>query len=280
MAVETIIVSRETIQTPARICRTVAIANQKGGVGKTTTAVNLTASLAHLGHRVLVIDSDPQGNTTSGFGVDKTTLRGCLYNALVDGEDLDTLVVRTMIAGLDIVPSTMQLAGAELEIAGTDEREFRLQKIVETMKPWYDYIFIDCPPSLSLLTINALTAASDVVIPVQAEFYALEGLTQLNSIIERVREALNPDLHLAGAILTMFDSRIRLAVDVAKELETLFPAHVFATKVPRNVRLSEAPSFGKPVLLLDPRSRGAAAYLELANEFMLHVPIYVKRKSD
>jgi chromosome partitioning protein len=270
-------VSRETKLRPMRPSRTVAIANQKGGVGKTTTTVNLTASLAHLGYRVLVVDSDPQGNTTSGFGVEKTALRGSLYNALVDGEDLDVLVVRTMIAGLDLIPSTIQLAGAELEIAGIDEREFRLRKILESAKPWYDYIIIDTPPSLSLLTINALTAASDVVIPVQAEFYALEGLSQLNNIIERVRESLNPNLQMAGAVLTMFDSRIRLALDVAKELEVLFPEHLFATKVPRNVRLSEAPSFGKPVLLFDPKSRGALAYLELAGEFLLRVPLAAGR---
>jgi chromosome partitioning protein len=277
--VKSAIVSRETKQKPTRPSRTVAIANQKGGVGKTTTTVNLTASLAHLGYRVLVVDSDPQGNTTSGFGIEKAALRGSLYHALVDGEDLDALVVRTMIAGLDLVPSTIQLAGAELEIAGVDEREFRLRKILESVKPWYDYIVIDTPPSLSLLTINALTAASDIVIPVQAEFYALEGLSQLNSIIERVRESLNPDLQMAGAVLTMFDSRIRLALDVAKELEALFPAHLFATKVPRNVRLSEAPSFGKPVLLFDPKSRGALAYLELANEFLLRVPLAAERKN-
>ena len=272
-------VSRETSTSTLRPCRVTAIANQKGGVGKTTTAVNLTASLAHLGYRILVIDSDPQGNTTSGFGVDKTTLPACFYNALVDGEPLDGLIVRTMIAGLDIIPATMQLAGAELEIATLNEREFRLRNLLESVKPWYDYIFVDCPPSLSLLTINALSASSEVLIPVQAEFYALEGLSQLHLILDRVRESLNSELHHASAIVTMFDSRIRLAVDVVKELENLFPGHVFATRVPRNVRLSEAPSFGKPVLLFDPKSRGALAYLELAHEFTQQVPLYDRSKS-
>ena len=279
MALQAVPVSRETVATSPRACRIVAIANQKGGVGKTTTAVNLTASLAHLGYRVLVIDSDPQGNTTSGFGIDKTNLQGCLYNALVDGEPLDTIIVRSMIAGLDIVPSTMQLAGAELELALLEKREYRLRTLLETVKPWYDYIFIDCPPSLSLLTINALTAATDLLIPVQAEFYALEGLSQLNLIIERVRASLNADLQVAGAVVTMFDSRIRLAVDVVKELEAVFPAHVFASRVPRNVRLSEAPSYGKPVLLFDAKSRGAAAYLDLANEFTRQVSLYERRKA-
>lgn len=278
MAQDASLVSRETLTTSPRVCRTIAIANQKGGVGKTTTAVNLPASLAHFGYRVLVVDSDPQGNTTSGFGIDKTDLKGCFYNALVDGEPLENLTVRSMIAGLDIVPATMQLAGSELEIANDDEREYRLRKILEPVKPWYDYIFVDCPPSLSLLTINALSAATDLIIPVQAEFYALEGLSQLNLIIERVRDSLNAELHVAGAIVTMFDSRIRLAVDVVKELEAAFPAHVFATKVPRNVRLSEAPSYGKPVLLFDPKSRGALAYLELAHEFARQVPLYERRK--
>ncbi len=258
----------------------VAITNQKGGVGKTTTAINLTASLAHLGYRVLLIDSDPQGNCTSGFGIDKSSLEHCYYNALIDGESLEPLIVRTMIAGLDILPSTMQLAGAELELAGIEQREFHLKNLLEPIKPWYDYIFVDCPPSLSLLTLNALTAASDVVVPVQAEFYALEGLSQLQVIIERVRESLNAHIQITGAIVTMFDSRIRLAVDVAKELEASFPAYVFASKIPRNVRLSEAPSYGKPALLFDPKSRGTTAYLELAHEFTRQVPLYERRKAQ
>ena len=246
--------------------QTIAVANQKGGVGKTTTAVNLAASLAHLGARVLIIDSDPQGNATSGFGIDKQALRGCLYDGLVGGKALHAVLVRTAIAGLDLIPATMQLAAAELELVDVEEREFRLRRLLDDIAPWYDYVVIDCPPALSLLTINALIAATRVLVPVQAEFYSLEGLAQVVSVIERLRRALHPTLELAGLLVTMFDGRTRLALDVLAELERSFPGDVLETRIPRTIRLSEAPSFGKPILLFDPKSRGTQAYLDLARE--------------
>jgi chromosome partitioning protein len=259
-------VPRGTRNAPIAGPHIIAIANQKGGVGKTTTAVNLAASLAHQGSRVLVIDSDPQGNATSGFGIDKAAISSCLYDALIHGKPLTEIILRTAIAGLDIVPATMQLAGAELILAERDAREFQLRELLIDVAPWYDYVIIDCPPSLSLITINALVAATSMIVPVQAEFYSLEGLAQVVSIIERIRNGLNANLMLAGLLVTMFDGRTRLALDVLAELEQNFGETVFATRIPRTIRLSEAPSFGKPILQFDPKSRGAAAYLDLATE--------------
>jgi chromosome partitioning protein len=243
--------------------RTIAIVNQKGGVGKTTTTVNLAASLAILGSRVLIVDIDPQGNTTSGFGIDKTTLEQDVYSVLLADVPPADAIVATTVPNLALLPATLGLAGAEIELVSATERETRLRAALGAVEHSYDYIFIDCPPSLGLLTLNALTAADEVLIPVQAEYYALEGLSQLARVVERVRDALNPRLHISGVLVTMFDGRTRLAME---EVNAHFPRQVFRTQIPRNVRLSEAPSYGKPVALFDPKSRGALAYFALARE--------------
>jgi chromosome partitioning protein len=246
--------------------RTLAIVNQKGGVGKSTTAVNLSASLAILGHRVLLVDIDPQGNATSGLGIDKRSLAADIYSVLLLEVALERAVVSSDIPNLDLVPATISLAGAEIELVSAISRETRLRRALESVAGRYDYILIDCPPSLGLLTLNALTAATEVVIPVQAEYYALEGLSQLTTVVQRIREALNPTLYISGVLVTMFDGRTRLATEVLDEVHAFFPREVFRTQIPRNIRLSEAPSFGKPVALFDLKSRGAQAYLALARE--------------
>ncbi len=246
--------------------RTLAIVNQKGGVGKSTTAVNLGASLALLGQRVLLVDIDPQGNTTSGLGIDKHALANDVYDLLLGEVAGEQAIVATGVPQLDLIPATIALAGAEIELVSLLSRETRLRKALADVTERYDYVIIDCPPSLGLLTLNALTAASEVVIPVQAEYYALEGLSQLTTVVERVRAALNPGLHISGVLVTMFDGRTRLATEVLDEVHAYFPSQVFRTQIPRNVRLSEAPSFGKPVALFDVKSRGAQAYLALARE--------------
>ncbi len=246
--------------------RIIALVNQKGGVGKSTTAVNLGAALAVHGHRVLVVDSDPQGNTTTGFGIDKSLLRHDIYDVLMQQAQLDDVIVDTEIEKLQLVPATINLAGAEIELVSGLSRETRLQKALHSLTRQYDFVFIDCPPSLGLLTINALTATEEIIIPVQAEYYALEGLSQLTAVVRRVREALNPRLHVSGVLVTMFDGRTRLAMEVLDELEKFFPQQMFKTQIPRNIRLSEAPSYGKPVILFDVKSRGAQAYLSLAKE--------------
>jgi len=246
--------------------RTIAIVNQKGGVGKSTTTVNLGASLALLGHRVLLVDLDPQGNTTSGFGIDKRGLSQDVYSILLGDMPIGDVITGTGVDKLDLVPATMQLAGAEIELVATLSRETRLRRALQPTAELYDYVLIDCPPSLGLLTLNALTAATEALIPVQAEYYALEGLSQLTAVIERIREALNPGLRISGVLVTMFDGRTRLATDVLDEVHAHFPSQVFRTQIPRNVRLSEAPSFGKPAAVFDLKSRGAQAYLALARE--------------
>ncbi len=246
--------------------RTIAIVNQKGGVGKTTTAVNLGASLAILGSRVLLVDIDPQGNTTSGFGIDKRSIERDIYGVLLEDEPLEGAIVASGVPNLQLVPATIALAGAEIELVSTLSRETRLRRALEPVGRRYDYILIDCPPSLGLLTLNALTAASEVVIPVQAEYYALEGLSQLTSVVARIREVLNPSLHISGVLVTMYDGRTRLATEVLDEVNAHFPRQVFRTQIPRNIRLSEAPSFGRPAALLDVKSRGAQAYMALARE--------------
>jgi len=248
--------------------RVIALVNQKGGVGKSTTAVNLGAALAVLGRRVLVVDTDPQGNATTGLGVDKTQLTRDVYHALMQEVPLDRVIVNTEIDNLSLVPATINLAGADVELVAALSRETRLRQALGPIASRYDFVLIDSPPSLGLLTINALTAADDCIIPVQAEFYALEGLAQLTSVIWRVRDALNPTLHVSGVLVTMFDGRTRLAVEVIRELEKFFPEQIFKTQVPRNVRLSEAPSYGKPVILFDLKSRGAQAYLAVARELL------------
>lgn len=246
--------------------RVIAIANQKGGVAKTTTAVNLGASLALAGERVLVVDMDPQGNASSGLGIDRLALRECIYDVLVSEVPLRRVVLGTEMPGLEVAPATVRLAGAEIELVGMVGRERRLAAALEGFREGYTYVLIDCPPSLGLLTINALTAADRVLIPIQCEYYALEGLGQLMHTIRLVQRHLNPVLELEGVVLTMFDGRTNLAVQVVEEVKKHFKEKVFRTIIPRNVRLSEAPSYGKPVVLYEPRSRGAEVYRELAEE--------------
>jgi chromosome partitioning protein len=246
--------------------RVIAIVNQKGGVGKSTTAVNLGASLALLGRRVLIVDIDPQGNTTTGVGIDKQTVERDVYNVLLRDASIAEVARPTEVENLAVVPATLNLAGAEIELVSTLQRESRLRSALTRVLNDYDVVLIDCPPSLGLLTINALTAAGEVIIPVQAEYYALEGLSQLVAIVRRIKEGLNPDLMIAGVLITMFDGRTRLATEVLEEVHRYFPERVFRTQIPRNIRLSEAPSYGKPAILFDVKSRGAQAYLSLAKE--------------
>jgi chromosome partitioning protein len=248
------------------VVRVTACTNQKGGVGKTTTVVNLAAYLALSGTRTLVIDLDPQGNATSGLGVDRRSLERSSYEALVDRVPVGELVIETSVAGLDLVPSTVSLAGAEVELVGVPARERRLAASLAELDSTYERVLIDCPPSLGLLTLNALTAADGVLIPIQTEYYALEGLSQLVNTIRRVREGLNPRLEIDGVLLTMYDARTNLSAQVASEVRRHMNGSVYETVVPRSVRLSEAPSHGLPIALYDPASRGATAYRELAGE--------------
>jgi len=217
---------------------------------------------------VLVIDSDPQGNTTTGLGIEKTRIERDIYDVLMQQASVDDVVQPTAIEGLHIVPATINLAGAEIELVSALSREARLRTAIAPVAARYDFLLIDCPPSLGLLTINALVAAEEIIIPVQAEYYALEGLSQLTNVVQRVREALNPTLHISGVLVTMFDGRTRLAIEVLDELERFFPEQMFKTQIPRNIRLSEAPSYGKPVILFDIKSRGAQAYLALGKEML------------
>ena len=246
--------------------QTIACTNQKGGVGKTTTVVNLATYLALLGDRVLVIDLDPQGNATSGFGVDRALLAGSVYDALVDGEPLAGLHVATPVEGLRLVPSSIALAGAEIELASESGRERRLARAITAERDGWDWVLVDCPPSLGLLTVNALTGTDAVLIPIQCEYYALEGLTQLIATVNLVRDHLNPDLAISGVILTMYDARTNLSAEVAGEVRRHLGDAVFRTIVPRSVRLSEAPSHGLPIALYRPDSKGAEAYEALAVE--------------
>ena len=246
--------------------RVTACTNQKGGVGKTTTVINLAAYLALSGTRILVIDLDPQGNATSGLGVDRRAIERSSYEALVDRVPISELIVGTAVDGLDLVPSAPALSGAEVELVGVTARERRLAASLAELNGRYDRVLIDCPPSLGLLTLNALTAADGVLIPIQTEYYALEGLSQLVNTIRRVREGLNPRLELDGVLLTMYDARTRLSAQVADEVRRHMNGTVYRTVVPRSVRLSEAPSHGLPIALYDPASRGASAYRDLAGE--------------
>ncbi len=246
--------------------QTIACTNQKGGVGKTTTVVNLATYLALLGDRVLVVDLDPQGNATSGFGIDRSTLSGSAYDALVDGRPLTDLHVPTPVQNLRLVPSSISLAGVEIELAEVNGRERRLARALAEEADNWDWVFVDCPPSLGLLTVNALTGVDQVLVPIQCEYYALEGLTQLIATINLVRNHLNPDLAIAGVVLTMFDARTNLSIEVADEVRRHLGNAVFDTIIPRSVRLSEAPSHGLPIALYRPDSKGAEAYASLAAE--------------
>ncbi len=258
--------------------RTICVANQKGGVAKTTTSVNLGAALALRGHRVLLVDVDPQSNATTGVGIDHRGVEISTYDLLIGAAPLDQVIRPTLVAGLDCAPASLDLAGAEIELAGALARERKLAEALVDAGRGYDLIFLDCPPSLGLLTINALAAAQDLIVPVQCEYYALEGLGQLMDTAERVRRSLNAQLRIAGLLLTMYDGRTKLSSQVANEVRNHFGRAVFDTVVPRSVRLSEAPSFGEPVVTLDPASRGAMSYRLLAAEveqrygLEVHVP--------
>ncbi len=251
------------------MARVICIANQKGGVGKTTTAVNLSASLAVIEKKVLLIDIDPQGNSTSGVGLNKEVTNGTIYQALLQGSGLKEMVQKTALSFLDVVISNTDLIGAEVELIHEKDREKKLDNLIREVEEEYDYIFIDCPPSLGLLTINSLTAAHSVIIPLQCEYYALEGLGQLLKTIRLIKQSLNPKLEIEGILLTMFDGRNNLSHQVADEVRRHFKDKVFRTIIPRNIRLSEAPSHGKPVLLYDIHSKGAESYLELAREILM-----------
>lgn len=246
--------------------RVIAITNQKGGVGKSTTAVNLGASLACMGKRVLIVDSDPQGNASSGLGISREARNRCLYDCLVGEIPLAEILVETAIGGLAAIPASIELAGAEIELVSVLSRETRLKSALTEINDSFDIAIVDCPPSLGLLTLNALTAANEVLIPIQCEYYALEGLGQLMNTINLVKKRLNPHLHIGGVVLTMFDARTNLSQQVVDEVKKHFSREIFNTIIPRNVRLSEAPSFGQPVITYDPKSKGAEAYNALAQE--------------
>jgi chromosome partitioning protein len=248
------------------VAQTIACANQKGGVGKTTTVINLGTYLAIAGLRVLIVDVDPQGNATSGLGIDRASLEGTLYDAITGEVPVADVILPTSVERLSLIPSSIGMAGAEVELAATDQRERRLGRLLDGLADDYDYILLDCPPSLGLLTVNALTAADAVLIPLQCEFYALEGLTQLIATVNLVRDNLNPDLEIRGVVLTMADGRTNLSADVSAEARRHLGSVVFDTVVPRSVRLSEAPSFGLPIALYRPDSKGAEAYAALAAE--------------
>ena len=246
--------------------KTIAIANQKGGVGKTTTSINLSASLAAKGKKVLVIDTDPQGNTTSGFGVEKNDLDNTVYELMLSECSIKECILKDVIDGVSIIPSNVNLAAAEIELIGVDRKEYILKREVEWIKDSCDYIIIDCPPSLSMLTINAMTTADTVLVPIQCEYYALEGLSQLIHTINLVKERLNPDLDIEGVVFTMYDSRTNLSMQVVENVKSNLSQKVFQTLIPRNIRLAEAPSYGMPINAYDPKSAGAEAYMQLAEE--------------
>lgn len=248
--------------------KTVAIVNQKGGVGKTTSAVNLAACLGYAGQRVLLVDIDPQGNATSGLGFNKKSIKKSTYDIVVNGTDAEDVLQHTQFRNLDLLPANMSLAGAELELVMLEGRESRLKTGLALLKSKYDFIFLDCPPALGLLTLNALNCADTILVPIQCEYFALEGLSQLMNTVRQIKRLYNPLLEIEGVLLTMYDGRLNLTQQVVQEVKRFFPQKVFASVIPRNVRLSEAPSFGKPVFYYDRGSNGSLAYLRLAQEFL------------
>lgn len=250
------------------MARVIAVANQKGGVGKTTTAINLSACLSVKGKKVLLVDVDPQGNATSGVGIDKNLVKKSAYNVLIDELDIKDAILQTAVENLKLLPSSIQLAGAEIELVQVMSRESRLRAALTDIKKQYDYIIIDCPPSLGLLTLNSLTAANSILVPIQCEYYALEGLGQLVNTVKLVKKHLNQDLEIEGVVLTMFDSRTNLSIQVVEEVRKYFKDRVYQTVIPRSVRLSEAPSHGLPIIMYDEKSRGAECYMMLAEEII------------
>jgi chromosome partitioning protein len=261
----------ETTVGESRKARVLAVVNQKGGVGKSTTAVNLAAALGDMGRRILLVDLDPQGNATSGFGLDKNQRQECVYNALLSGTPVETLIEPVSVENVFVVPATIQLAGAEIELVSAFSRETKLKGVLSPILHDFDFVLIDCPPSLGLLTVNALTAADGVIIPVQCEYYALEGLSKLLESFKLVKTHLNPGLEIFGVVMTMYDSRTKLSQAVLEEVRDFFGDKVFETVIPRSVRVSEAPSFGQPVTVFDPTGRGAEAYRSLAAEVLSRV---------
>jgi chromosome partitioning protein len=251
------------------MAKTIAVCNQKGGTGKTTTAINLASALAVLGKKILIVDMDPQGNASSGAGVNKNEIKESLYDVLIHRIAITQSLIKTGVNNLDIIPCNINLTGAEIELVGVLSRETRLKKALESIKDRYDFIFIDSPPSLGLLTLNALVAADSILVPIQCEFYALEGVSQLLNTIALVKDGLNPDLHIEGVLMTMADFRTNLTNEVINEIKNYFKEKVYKSIIPRNIRLSEAPSFGKPINFYDSASVGALKYKELAEEFLL-----------
>ena len=246
--------------------RVIAIANQKGGVGKTTTSINLTATLAEQGKKVLVIDIDPQGNTTSGFGIDKNDLDETIYELILGECSINDCIIKDVMPNISVLPSNVNLAAAEIELIGVEKKEFILKNEVDWIKDHYDYILIDCPPSLSMLTVNAMTTAGSVLVPIQCEYYALEGLSQLIHTVNLVKERLNPSLEIEGVVFTMYYSRTNLSMQVVENVKSHLEQNIYNTLIPRNIRLAEAPSYGMPITKYDPKSAGAEAYRQLANE--------------